>query len=144
MLRNKKGVTIIELGVVAAFIALMVYLLSPFVQIIRKEIHRVRCAYNLEKISLGLREYAIENNDSMPSALGMIYSQGYIQDEKIFDCPFSQHVGIASDPDYIYVDKFSFNIAENPVIVYDKRENHVDGTMNVLYLNGEIVSRKSI
>ena len=141
---NKKGVTIIELGIVVTFIGLMVFLLSPFVRIIRRETHRVRCVHNLEKISLGIREYAIENNDAMPPELGTIYTQGYIDDERVFDCPFSSNIGNAKDPDYTYVNKLSFNISENPVIVYDKKENHTKEAINVLYLNGEILRKKAI
>ncbi len=137
---NNKGVTIIELGVVIVLIGLITALLFPFVKIIRSKTCEIRCVNNLQKISLAIREYALENNEIPPSDLSLIYTQGYVDDESIFDCPFSAHVGNTKVPDYNYKKLIDFNLSENPVIAYDKKNNHIDGSINVLYLNGEIIS----
>ena len=139
---KNKGVTIIELGVVIALIGLITVLLSPLVKIARKKTCRIRCVNNLQKISLALREYALENDEKRPMELSLIYTQGYVDNEDIFDCPFSPHIGNAKDPDYIYVKEYDFNLAENPVIIYDKEGNHTDESLNALYLNGKIVRKR--
>ena len=137
---ENKGVTIIELGVVIVLIGLITILLSPFVKIIRSKAYKIRCVNNLQKISLAIREYALENNEKLPSDLSLIYTQGYVDDESIFDCPFSARTGDAKIPEYNYKRLSDFNLSGNPVIAYDKKDNHIDGGINVLYLNGEIKS----
>ena len=74
---GNKGVTIIELGIVIVLIGLIIALLSPFVKIIRSKACEIRCVNNLRKISLAIREYALENNERLPSDLSLIYTQGY-------------------------------------------------------------------
>ena len=137
---ESKGVTIIELGVVIVLIGLITVLLSPFIKIIRSKVYEIHCVNNLRKISLAIHEYALENDERLPSDLSLIYTQGYIDDESIFDCPFSAHTGDAKVPDYNYKRLSDFNLSGNPVIAYDKKDNHIDGGINVLYLNGEIKS----
>lgn len=140
MQMENKGVTIVELGVVIVLIGLITVLLSPFVKIIRSKACEIRCVNNLQRISLAIREYALENNERLPSDLSLIYTQGYVDNESIFDCPFSAHIGNAKVPDYNYRNLFDLNLSGNPVIAYDKKDNHIDGSINVLYLNGEIKS----
>ena len=135
-----KGVTIIELGVVIVLIGLITALLSPFVKIIRSKTCEIHCVNNLQKISLAIREYALDNDERLPSDLSLIYTQGYVDDESIFDCPFSSHTGNAKVPDYNYRKLADINLSGNPVIAYDKKDNHETGIINVLYLNGEIKS----
>ena len=135
---EKKGVTIIEAGVVIALIGLTALLLSPFVRIVREKSNHMRCINNLQRISIALREYSIENNETPPGELNTIYKEGYLDDEKVFDCPFSSKIGKSEDSDYDYAKNFDFTLADNPAIVYDRDGNHQDRGGNVLYLNGEI------
>jgi type II secretory pathway pseudopilin PulG len=140
MRMEKRGVTIIELGIVIVLIGLITVLLSPFVRIIRSKAYKIHCVSNLQKISLAIREYALENNEKLPSDLSLIYTQGYVGDESVFDCPLSAHAGNAEVPDYDYIKLPDLNLSGNPVVAYDKKGNHADGSVNVLYLNGEIKS----
>ncbi len=140
---SANGFTIVELGAVIMLIALMVIILSPFVKLVRDQAHKIKCIHNVQMISIALREYAIQSDTKLPEELISIYKDGYLYNEKFFDCPFTKEKGTALNPEYVYVKGADYNSAENPVLLYDKKTNHPDGTINVLYLNGEIVTKKS-
>lgn len=135
---NKKAFTIIEVCVVFFLIWLMITGLKPYVKIVRMKARQVACERNLQKISLALRVYAYENDGKVPEDISFLITKGYINSERVFDCPYSPHKGTAKDPDYIYNPKFNFGDADNIPIVRDKDGNHPEGGANVLYLNGEI------
>ena len=65
-------------------------------------------------------------------------TEHYVGTDSVFDCPFSEHQGISTDPDYVYVRKFNFKQKENEPIVYDRDVHAHDHSINILYLNGEI------
>ena len=135
---KNKGVTIIELSVVILVIGLIVFSLSPFVRIAREKIYNTRAVKNLQKMSIALREFAAENNQTLPATLALIHSEGFLSDEKVFDSPFSQHAGSAQDPDYIYMAEDNLYEAENKILIYEKKDSSVNGTVYALYLNGDI------
>jgi len=135
----KRGVTIIELGIVIICITAAVILLYPFVKKLKEEVLRIRCINNLQRISIALREYALENDEKLPADLSLIYVKGYIRDGSIFDCPFSEKKGDAKEPDYEYVKGLDFKSTQNYPIVYDKKGNHKNNIMYVLYISGEIL-----
>lgn len=137
-MKTKKGFTIIELGVVVLLIGGISLGLTPFVKNIRQRSRQVRCVHNLQSISLALRIYVNENDEILPSDLGVLFTKGYVEKEDIFDCPFTAHRGKAEEPDYIYNDRFDFKAQENIPIVYDKEGHYPGVSKNVLYLNGEI------
>jgi len=134
---NKNGFTIIELGVVVVLIAVIVAGLTPFVKIVKRKTCNIICENNLQRISIALRVYAHENEGKAPKDLSFLYTKGYLDSEKVFDCPYLGGKGTAAKPDYDYIGEFDFGNPDNISIVYD-REKHPDGTINVLYLNGEI------
>ncbi|MFH1790831.1 MAG: type II secretion system protein [Candidatus Omnitrophota bacterium] len=138
----RKGFTILELGVVMALMAAMFYALMPFVKMVRERARHIRCVNNLQKISIGIREFYLENGEVQPSSLTLLFTRGYISDENVFDCPFSKTKGTAKEPDYEYNADYDFRMPDNMPIVYDKGRNHGNGMINVLYLNGDIKSVK--
>jgi len=135
---HRKGFTIIELGIVILLIAGVAFSLTPFVKVIQKKSRYIKCMNNLRKISLAVRIYALEHDGSLPGDLQELFLAGYIADEEVFDCPFSQTIGAAGEPEYIYIGAKKFTDEGNTPLVYDKEMNHPDGGMYVLFLNGEI------
>jgi type II secretory pathway pseudopilin PulG len=142
-MKKNKGFTIIELGVVIALMGLIAIVLMPFVKKVQKKAHQAACISNLQKISLGLRVYAFENEGSVPSDISFLYTKGYVDSENVFDCPFSAHRGTAKEPDYEYIKGVDFNSPDNIQIVRDEKGGHPNGARNVLFLNGEIRNLES-
>ena len=138
-MKRRKGFTIIESGVVILLIGVITFALFPFVKMVRRAAQEIRCVRNLQKISIALRVYALENEEAFPRDLSFIFTKGYVEHEKVFNCPFSSRKGNAKEPDYIYINKNEFKQSENTPLVYDKKENHPNGRVNILYINGDIV-----
>lgn len=138
---DKKGFTIIELGIVIIMMALIVSGLTPILKKVKEKAFKIRCVNNLQKISIAMRVYSLENNNSAPKTLGELYTKGYLDSEKAFDCPFSPERGAIDNPDYDYDDKFNFSMPGNLPIVFDKKTNHPDESRNFLCINGEIKNR---
>ena len=132
---NKKGFTILELGIVIIFICILVYLLKPVVKHMHVIMRQQKCLNNLKEVSLALRIYAFENKEYMPRSLTELSEKGYLH-EKYLVCPFKKD----QMQGYAYKNKLKFNSKEDVPLVYDKKENHPDDKINVLYLNGDIIN----
>jgi prepilin-type N-terminal cleavage/methylation domain-containing protein len=66
--RQSRGAfTLVELLVVIAVIALLIAILMPALARARQAALRVQCASNLRQIGLGMRAYAVENRDALPT-----------------------------------------------------------------------------
>jgi len=142
-MNNKNGFTIIELGVVVLLIGIISFGLTPFVKKVQNKARQRKCVRNLGKISIALRIYALENEESTPSTMNSLAEKGYVESDSVFDCPFSPEKGNADMIEYVYPKKVDFRKAENIPIVYDQIGNHQDGSINVLYVNGEIKKLKA-
>ena len=137
-MKKRKGFTVIESGVVILLIGVISFALSPIVKMVRERAQELRCVRNLQKISTALRVYALENEEAFPRDLSFIFTKGYVEREKVFNCPFNSHKGNAKEPDYVYINKNDFKQSKNTPLVYDKKGNHPKGRVNVLYINGDI------
>ena len=97
-MHKRNGFTLIELLVVVAIIALLMGILMPALQRVRKQAKAVTCQVNLHQWSLIFSSYANDNDGSFLSGLVADHSnpgkywwmdplQPYYQDEKIRLCP---------------------------------------------------------
>lgn len=64
----RKGFTLIEMLVVVAIIALLLSILLPSMAAARAQARQAVCASNLRGMALGIRMYAQESNDWLPTA----------------------------------------------------------------------------
>jgi len=137
-MKRNKGFTIIELCVVIMLMTAIAVVLVPFIKETRRKACAVECLSNIQKIGLTLRSYALTHEGAAPKDLAVLWNEGYIDKESVFDCPLSGHKGTAKEPDYIYDPNSDFTKPENIPVFYDKPGNHRDKSVNVLYSNGDI------
>jgi prepilin-type N-terminal cleavage/methylation domain-containing protein/prepilin-type processing-associated H-X9-DG protein len=66
---KRRGFTLIELLVVIAIIALLMGILMPALQRVKKQARTVYCLSSLKQIGIAMTAYAIDNEDFIPRAL---------------------------------------------------------------------------
>lgn len=66
---KRRGFTLIELLVVIAIIALLMGILMPALQRVRKQARTVYCLSSLKQIGIAMTAYALDNDDYIPRAL---------------------------------------------------------------------------
>jgi len=66
---KRRGFTLIELLVVIAIIALLMGILMPALQRVKKQARTVYCLSSLKQIGIAMTAYALENDDLIPRAL---------------------------------------------------------------------------
>ncbi len=113
---RKKGFSLIELMIVLVIIGLLISLIFPAAKKARDGALQRQCANNLNQIGVALILYAKDNNGKFPDPVAeyggdsdayryaaTLVSEEYLpDDDKIFDCPGSPHIGTKDDPDYLY------------------------------------------
>lgn len=92
-MRKKKGFTLIELLVVIAIIALLMAILMPALQRVRKQAKVVLCRANLKEWGLVWAMYIDENNNKFPDYMAGDWMSKlidyYANSEKLLYCPMT-------------------------------------------------------
>lgn len=92
-MHERKGFTLIELLVVIAIIALLMAILIPSLQRVRKQAKAVTCQSNLKQWGLVWAMYTDENRSSFPHYLGYKWMQELVEyyhnSEKLLYCPMT-------------------------------------------------------
>ncbi len=93
-MRNERGFTLIELLVVIAIIALLMAILMPSLQRVRKQGQAVTCLSNLKHWGLVWYMYTEQNEALFPERIGMWQDvvQPYYKDETICLCPVAKRL----------------------------------------------------
>ena len=135
--KKNTGFTIVELSMVAGIFLLVILILTPFVNAVRERAHRVECAENMMRLSLGLHKYAQEHNNQFPQNMSELFPK-YVKDEKAFDCPANSTIGTRLVPDYEYTKSFT-EAMPRAIILRDKEGNHGKSGKNMLRVDGAIM-----
>ena len=122
---NKKGFSLVELMIVIVVIGVLIALIFPSITKARDGALQRQCANNLSQISAALVLYANDHCGAFPDPVGdnegnedatwWVYKNYLIDqdgthperaylpnNDKLFDCPGSPHIGTVADPDYWY------------------------------------------
>jgi prepilin-type N-terminal cleavage/methylation domain-containing protein len=75
--KTTKGFTLLELLMVIAIIAILAALLLPVLSTAKERARRTTCLNNLRQISLGIRMYSDDANDTSPASATNTVSYGY-------------------------------------------------------------------
>jgi len=134
---KRAGFTLTELAFITIVVIVFVVLSAPFITRIRERAQIVGCKENLQEIGLALKLYASEHQGKFPSDLAELIEGGYVEDERVFDCPSSPGMGDARESDYHYTSGYTILSPSNTAIVFDKAVNHKKGR-HVLFVSGDI------
>lgn len=119
---RRRGVTLLELLVVASVMSLLMTLMLPSFTKAREQARRTICVANLKQIGAGVFNYALDHKDHGPSImdpmgttaprtllsragkyvnLGLLRKTGILPDSATFYCPSQSEFSYASDPTFM-------------------------------------------
>lgn len=111
-MHTKKGFTLIELLVVIAIIAVLMGILMPALQRVKKQARQVYCLSSLKQIGIAATAYSMDNKDYIPRALDsgtkwiLVFlpylggKNGNLSDYRkveVYQCPSFPSVGMGSN-----------------------------------------------
>ncbi|MCP4256342.1 MAG: type II secretion system protein [Planctomycetes bacterium] len=106
-MRKRKGFTLIELLVVIAIIALLMAILMPSLQRVRKQARGVACQSNLKQWGTIFAIYTDDNNGFFPKRtsgtgrwINVLYDY-YYREAKIRVCPMAQKIKVPQFPNTV-------------------------------------------
>ncbi|MHC4678040.1 MAG: type II secretion system protein [Planctomycetota bacterium] len=92
-MKRREGFTLIELLVVIAIIALLMAILMPALQRVKKQAKTVLCQANLKQWGIVWAMYTDENNSKFPDYMGLNWMQKlidyYSNSERLLYCPMA-------------------------------------------------------
>lgn len=126
-MREKSGLTTIEVLVVVAILSTLLFLALPIVGMATEWGRRRECANNLRQISHALLEYEHEHK-CFPGTLSELYPE-YIDDEDVLSCPSRL---IEGGSDYAYHPGYRSDRFPPCILVDDRPGNHSPTYRNIL------------
>ena len=142
---SKKGLTLLEVIVVMAIIAIVASMLIPGLARARRNADRTKCINNLKNIGLIVHIYALDYHNRFPTTGGTgkqgltILKTNYITDNYGFIC--SSSITIPPGIDYFFADELNENSPEDSPLAVDDAPRHDSPKIyNVMYVDSHIES----
>jgi prepilin-type N-terminal cleavage/methylation domain-containing protein len=84
-MKGRKGFTLVELMIVMVIIGILLSLLLPGVFTARQEALKTKTASNMRQIGIALYAHAKNNDGSLPTNLADLVTNGYLEDNAVFE-----------------------------------------------------------
>jgi prepilin-type N-terminal cleavage/methylation domain-containing protein/prepilin-type processing-associated H-X9-DG protein len=160
-----QGVTMLELLIVMAIIAVLAGILIPTVERVKLAARSNQCAGKLREIGIGLSNYFVDHGTTFPTMVAARESKDqdnpaidtvllpYVKDEYLFECP-GDHEGIFQKTGSSYLwnslingqrmgnmNLLGLTEMESGIPTVSDKENfhkHVGDGVNILYADGHV------
>lgn len=82
---RRRAVSLVELLTVVGIIIVLILILIPVINIVRKHAHKSKCINNLRQIGIAMQMYRSDYKDAFPDKLRMLLP--YSKTTAVFSCP---------------------------------------------------------